>query len=116
MSITRLYTGDDGESHIEELDLDSHPELKSLQKVEGIWLQKWESYELPFTQEPARRWMVVLSGSLEIGLGDGSKHVYKTGDIRLVEDTTGHGHTFRLLEPTTFLVIETVPDHGPWEH
>jgi hypothetical protein len=30
---------------------------------------------------------------LEIGLGDGSKHVFGPGDARLVEDTTGQGHT-----------------------
>ena len=32
-------------------------------------------------------------GQLEIGLGDGSKHVFGPGDARLVEDTTGQGHT-----------------------
>lgn len=31
MGIFRLYTGDDGESHMEELDLASHPELTPLQ-------------------------------------------------------------------------------------
>ena len=106
MSMTRLYTGDDGETHVEEIDLDTHPELKSLQNVESIRLSKRDSLELPFMPEPARRLMVVISGSLEIGLGDGTKHQYRTGDVPLIEDTTGHGHTFRLLEPTTMLVIQ----------
>jgi len=39
----------------------------------------------------------VLSGQLEIGLGDGGKHVFGPGDARLVEDTTGRGHTTRVL-------------------
>ena len=30
MSICRLYTGDDGQSHLEVLDLESHPELGQL--------------------------------------------------------------------------------------
>ena len=37
--------------------------------------------------------MIILSGQLEIGLGDGSKHVFGPGDARLVEDTSGQGHT-----------------------
>ena len=110
MSMTKLYTGDDGETHLEEIDIDSIlgslPELRSLQNVKSIYLGKRDSLELPFLPEPARRLHIIISGSLEIGLGDGTKHQYKTGDLRLIEDTTGHGHSFKLLEPTTSLVIE----------
>ena len=42
---------------------------------------------------PRRQFVIILSGQLEIGLGDGSKHVFGPGDARLVEDTTGQGHT-----------------------
>ena len=36
MPITRLYTGDDGQSHIEELDPASHPTLTELENATGI--------------------------------------------------------------------------------
>ena len=36
MGIFRLYSGDDGESHMEELDLASHPELTTLQGAKGV--------------------------------------------------------------------------------
>ncbi|MCH8974035.1 MAG: hypothetical protein IH869_03055, partial [Chloroflexi bacterium] len=36
MEITRLYSGDDGETHIEEMTLESHPELAKLQAASGI--------------------------------------------------------------------------------
>jgi quercetin dioxygenase-like cupin family protein len=42
---------------------------------------------------PRRQYVIILSGQLEIGLGDGSKHIFGPGDARLVEDTTGTGHT-----------------------
>jgi uncharacterized cupin superfamily protein len=42
---------------------------------------------------PRRQFVIILSGQLEIGLGDGSKHIFNPGDARLVEDTTGRGHT-----------------------
>ena len=50
-----------------------------------------------FHPAPDQRWMVILSGQLEIGLGDGSKHPFGPGDIRLIEDTTGRGHTTHFL-------------------
>lgn len=45
---------------------------------------------------PRRQFVIILSGHLEIGLGDGSTHVFGPGDARLVEDTTGQGHTTRV--------------------
>ena len=36
MSVSRMYTGDDGESHLEELELDSHPDLTTLHAIKGI--------------------------------------------------------------------------------
>ncbi len=37
--------------------------------------------------------MIILSGQLQIGFEDGSTKVFGPGDARLVEDTTGKGHT-----------------------
>ena len=36
MSITRLYTGSDGQSHLEALDPATHPELTTLQATKGV--------------------------------------------------------------------------------
>src|SRR5262249_7821219 len=36
MGIFRLYSGNDGESHIEELDLASHPDLTALHGAKGV--------------------------------------------------------------------------------
>ena len=36
MPIMRLYTGEDGQSHIEQIDLESHPEYAAMQAAEGI--------------------------------------------------------------------------------
>jgi hypothetical protein len=36
MAFFRLYSGDDGESHIEELDLASQPDLTSLHGAKGV--------------------------------------------------------------------------------
>ncbi|SRR6266508_6461337 len=57
---------------------------------------------------PRRQFVVILSGQLEIGLGDGSKHVFGPGDARLVEDTTGQGHTTRVVSKEP-VVTATIP-------
>jgi quercetin dioxygenase-like cupin family protein len=90
----RLYTGPDGQSHIEPIDLDQTPD----------WTKGLETTRIFFSTAPAgkfqdwhpaprRQFVIIISGQLEIGLGDGSKHVFGPGDARLVEDTTGQGHT-----------------------
>ena len=100
MGIYRMYPGDDGETHIEEQTLESHPELQNLQPVEGLRLWKVEEGRFQdFHPAPDRRWMIILSGEVEIGLGDGSTHRFGPGDIRLIEDITGHGHTTRFTKP-----------------
>jgi hypothetical protein len=53
------------------------------------------------------RILVVLTGALEIGLGDGTKHILKPGSAVLVTDLTGRGHTSRSIGavPVTGLTI-----------
>ncbi len=98
MGIYRMYTGDDNETHIEELPLDSHPELNDLQSVKGMRIQRTEGDRfLDWHPAPDKRWLIILSGEMEIGLGDGTKHRFQAGDIRLIEDVTGHGHTTRYV-------------------
>ena len=96
MSIMRLYTGDDGQTHIEELTLADHPELADLQNAKGISF--WESPAGRFSDwhnAPRRQYVITLSGAVEIGLGDGSVQRFGPGHVTLAEDLTGKGHTTR---------------------
>jgi quercetin dioxygenase-like cupin family protein len=98
MSVYRLYTGPDGESHIEELKPAEHQELWQLQATTGIRLQEFKAKQfIDWHPAPRRQWVIILSGELEIGLGDGTLRRFGPGDARLVEDTTGRGHTTRTL-------------------
>ena len=40
-----------------------------------------------------------LRGETEIEVSDGEKRVFRSGDVFLVEDTTGKGHRNRRLSP-----------------
>lgn len=105
----RLFSGPDGQSHIEPIDLEQMPD----------WTKGLEATRISFREDPAgkfqdwhpaprRQFVIIISGQLEIGLGDGSKHRFGPGDARLVEDTTGQGHTTLVYggEPA---VLATVP-------
>ena len=108
MSIYRLYTGDDGQSHVEELELASHPELNSPQAASSITFREAPpGHFIDWHPAPRRQYVISLSGHIEIGLGDGSFSRYGPGDARLVEDTSGQGHTTRIVgdQPSITAVI-----------
>ena len=44
---------------------------------------------------PRLQYVIVLSGQMEIGIGDSTKRVLDPRDILQVEDLTGKGHTTR---------------------
>ena len=98
MAVFRMYTGDDGETHLEEQDLESHPILKSPQDTKHIFFREMEAGRFAdWHPAPQRQYVIILSGELEIGFGDGTTRRFGAGDARLVEDTTGQGHTTRAV-------------------
>ncbi len=98
MGIFRLYSGDDGESHIEELDLASQPDLTTLHNAKGVVFRSSEpGYFSDWHTAPRRQYVITLSGEAEIGLRDGTIHRLGPGDVNLAEDLTGNGHTTRVV-------------------
>ncbi len=94
MSTYRMYTDAQGKARWEPIDLD---------KVAG-WTKGLDTTNIRFGVRapgpmqdwhpaPQRQFVIILSGQLEIGFEDGSTKVFGPGDARLVEDTTGKGHT-----------------------
>lgn len=98
MAITRLFTGPDGKSHVEELDLSKHPELTSLMAAKGIVFATAQPGRFSdWHNAPRRQFVITLSGEGEIGLEDGTKHRFGPGHVNLAEDLTGKGHTTRVV-------------------
>ena len=109
MGTFRLYTDREGRSRVETVDRANKPEwLKGLPTTQ-IFFRVWPVGEfLDWHPAPRRQFVIILSGQLEIGLGDGAKHVFGPGDARLVEDTTGKGHTTRVVG-TQPCITATIP-------
>ena len=106
MAIYRVFSDDNGESHIEDLKLEEHPELGALIKISEVCVQEFDgSRHMDFHPLPERRLIIHLSGEVEIGASDGEKRVLRAGDIRLMEDTTGKGHSHHDLTPSGAVYI-----------
>ena len=103
MQITRVYTGDDGESHFETIDIalaeSRYGSLSDLIEADGVIFRTTPvGGELDFHNAPRRQFVVTLSGVVEIEVGDGSRVQLQGGDILLADDVSGRGHITRDLE------------------
>ncbi len=116
-SFARIYTGNDGLSHFEELPLPLKPfvdtegaygEGTPMEVAKGVTFRVASpGYFLDWHRAPRRQYIINLSGEVEIQASDGSALRLKPGDILLAEDVAGKGHTTRVLgnEPRFYAVV-----------
>lgn len=95
MQFCRMYTGDDGKSHFEELDQNEGSRFFSGAIAAKVLVFKNDDNPnlLGWHNAPRRQWCITLAGSVDIGIGDGTVKTFKPGDAFLAEDVTGQGHT-----------------------
>ena len=104
MKIVRVYTGDDGASHFEDLEIELSDQggmgrISSLWPGRGVLFREVDGdYALDFHNAPRRQFVINLTGSVEIEVGDGTVRRLGPGDILLAEDTTGQGHISRAVD------------------
>ncbi|TYC80974.1 cupin domain-containing protein [Novosphingobium sp. BW1] len=110
-TVAHLYGGEDGESHLEMLPLPRTGGKEGRSVQTRLYATDVEIADtlpgdfIDFHGVSTPRFLIVLAGSLEIGLGDGSKYILSKGDIVLADDVTGHGHTSRTIGPTPLRVM-----------
>jgi hypothetical protein len=118
--IVRVYTGDDQRSHFEDLcvpmsefRLGSLFSLKSATiPVKGlVFRENPLDGSDEFHTPPQRQFVITLSGSVELKVGDGATRTFGPGDVLLAEDLTGEGHSAReLTGPRRSLILPVPPD------
>jgi quercetin dioxygenase-like cupin family protein len=98
IAVTRLYTGTDGESHMEEKKIPvkefnglfrrTDPiDVKQITFSEGYLVDKHDWHN-----PPVRQFIIILDGEIEVELIDGTSKKFGPGSVILAEDTTGRGH------------------------
>ena len=104
MRITRIYTGEEGESHFEDIELELEDRgpigrISQQWSATGVLFRETDgAYELDFHTAPRRQLVINLDGAVELETGDGSVRRLEAGSILLAEDTTGRGHRSRAVD------------------
>jgi quercetin dioxygenase-like cupin family protein len=102
--VLRLYAGDDGQSHVS----DEHVELEAAgpnrqspwQPASGVRFEETPAGSaLAWHDAPRAQYVLTLSGRLEFTTRDGERFEIGPGDVLLADDTTGGGHSWRILGP-----------------
>lgn len=106
MAIYRMYTGDDDHTHIEETPLADHAELLKLESTTGVYIRTRPDETMEPHPAPELRWLVVLSGIMEVTPAIGGSSVrLGAGDIVRITDVTGSGHSTSFIDNCTFAVM-----------
>ena len=124
MLVTRIYSGDDGRSHFEELDLpltiSAAGAMSSPIPVESIFVRDtseagpdvWD-----YHVAPRRQFAIHVIGRTEIEVADGERRTFGPGDLLLADDLTGQGHISREVEGPRLQIFAVLADHtdlGRW--
>ena len=110
--IVRLFTGDDGQSHFEEMEAPTE-EVHRVATKPGEDLVFRRSAENSFSDwhHPSRRqYLFVIEGSREVTVGDGTTRQFDIGDVLLAEDLTGQGHVTKSVGGSYTSVSMGIPD------
>jgi hypothetical protein len=103
VTITRLYTGPDGKTKVEELAVPLKAqgrgsEISETVAATGLQFRRTsQDYFIDWHPAPARQFVITLSGESEVELEGGRKIRLGPGHILLAEDTTGQGHISRAI-------------------
>ena len=96
MKIIRVFAGDDGESHFEEVSFEEMAGIVNRVGPGDITIGRREAPNFSdYHQAPRRQYVVNLEGIAEFECADGSKVQLEPGDILVAEDLSGHGHIAR---------------------
>ena len=103
ITVTRIFTGPDGLTHAEEINVKLTPgggstetELAEMVKATGVQFRRQgPKYFQDWHPASRRQYVITLSGRGEIELTGGKKIPIGPGHILLAEDVTGKGHISR---------------------
>ena len=107
--VTRIYTGPDGLSLAEEVEMDMTRGVSDMINATGVqFSSRAPGPASDWHTGPRRQFVITLSGSGYLEVSGGKRVAVGPGQINLIEDTTGKGHITRNLGPDNRIVV-TIP-------
>jgi hypothetical protein len=104
MRIHNLYTDAGSQSHLRDIEVKWVEERRSsklskhLPATGIIFLETQAEHDIDWHPAPRRQYIINLDAGVKITASDGESRVIGTGEIILVEDTTGKGHLSQHVE------------------
>jgi len=102
--ITRVFSDENGESHFQDtyIPLEENGEIGLLSKAEKaetiIFRKVKPDYDYEFHNAPAKQYIILVDGAIEIETSLGEKRTFIGGETLLMEDTWGKGHKTKNLQ------------------
>ena len=116
----RMWTGEDGDSLFEEGWIDLAEGVRgdfiggAVSVVELSFQETRSGGSWAWHQDPAPRFVITLSGTLEFEVKSGATFTIRPGDVLLAQDNSGTGHKWQLIgdEPwrRAYVVYESGAD------
>ena len=114
--VVRLYSGDDGESHFEDLDVAIEGGLSMAFPVDTLdFREAPEEHEPDWHNASRRQFVITISGALEVEIGGGETRRLGPGEAMLAEDLTGRGHVSRSVEMPRRSIVVTLAEDADLE-
>ena len=109
MMATRLYTGADGQSHLDQVPIPFHggpaEESAAVRMSDAYVVRAAPGMFENWHHADKKRYIVVVSGEAEVTTTGGEKARIVPGRLYIAEDLTGKGHTFRVLGNREWVAI-----------
>ena len=108
--LVRIYAGDDGQSHFDEIEIPMNdtPDLgqvsDAIKAKELHFRNKKGVHDGDWHCVKGKQLVILIDGTLDVEVGDGSKHHFKSGDVFFCEDLTGQGHKVFGVDRKTIVI------------
>jgi hypothetical protein len=109
--VTRIYTGQDGQTHAEKIEVKLQPQPNGGEQSDIIHSADALIHRFPpggvtgWHTAPRRQYVITLSGHAEVELAKGKTFRVGPGQVVLAEDLTGKGHITRILASEDWIVL-----------
>lgn len=113
VTATRLYTGADGLTHVDQLNINfpvagapaTVEESEPVKATSSYVVRAAPGFFETWHNADKRRYVITISGRAEIEVAGGQKIFAEPGRIAQAEDLTGRGHTFRVVGPDDWVAL-----------
>ena len=115
MKLTRMYEGDDGESHFEDIEVGLRsfeigevsrrlfPGSVSFRVTPQDWQMDWHN-------APGKTMIIIIQGAVKTEVTSGDSRTFGPGEICYAEDVDGPGHITTDIEGPRLSLMVSLPD------